>query len=53
MEKNGKSFTFSVTNDTLRTYEGVDYVPVIVWIPTLPQTARTRYKQSNVVLIIK
>ena len=52
IEQMGQSYTFSVTNDTLRTYNGHDYIPVLDWIPTLPPTARTRDKQSNVALII-
>ena len=51
IEFNNDTFIFSPKTDTLRTYNGLDYVPLLMWIPQLPSTARTTPKQCNAAVL--
>ena len=51
IEYNNDSFIFTPKTDTLRTYNGLDYVPLLMWLPQLPPTARTTPKQCNAAVL--
>ena len=51
VECNNKFFTFSTPNGTLKTFNGLDYIPIFTWLSNLPPTARTRDRQCNAAIV--
>ena len=51
IEVNKHTFTYATSNGTMRTFNALDYMPLLMWIDELPSTARTRARQSNAAIL--
>ena len=42
VDKNGSSFKYTRFEGTLRIINGLDYIPILTWLPTLPPTTKNQ-----------